>query len=59
MSDFNRWTLTRPSSGTLRQESDGDDNPQTTNVLCVGIGGQGVLTVSEVLAQAAFEADTM
>lgn len=25
------------------------------NVLCVGIGGQGVLTVSEVLAQAAFE----
>jgi indolepyruvate ferredoxin oxidoreductase beta subunit len=25
-----------------------------TNVLCVGIGGQGVLTVSEVLAQAAF-----
>jgi len=30
--------------------------PQTTNVLCVGIGGQGVLTVSEVLAQAAFEA---
>jgi indolepyruvate ferredoxin oxidoreductase beta subunit len=29
-------------------------NGGVTNVLCVGIGGQGVLTVSEVLAQAAF-----
>ena len=25
------------------------------NVMCVGVGGQGVLTVSEVLARAAFE----
>ncbi len=29
---------------------------KATNVMCVGIGGQGVLTVSEILSLAAFEA---
>ena len=35
--------------------SDKDKNKgKVWNVLCVGIGGQGVLTVSEIVAQAAF-----